>query len=115
MIGLYETTRIELLRDLYVWAYERSTQEYLAIRRELVAPDPFRAQWRADHRGTAPVARWRAGPLRPAPRATGRLAAGSAALDAKLLIDRHIFSKKGLTHIRYRRIMRATWLHSSVG
>lgn len=46
VIGLYETTRIELLRDLYVWAYERSTREYLAIRRELVAPDPFRQQWR---------------------------------------------------------------------
>ena len=28
-LGVYELTRVELLRDLYVWAYERSTQEYL--------------------------------------------------------------------------------------
>jgi len=26
-LGVYEMTRVELLRDLYVWAYERSTQE----------------------------------------------------------------------------------------
>lgn len=45
-LGLYELTRVELLRDLYVWAYERSTQEYLAIRQELAAPDPLRLAWR---------------------------------------------------------------------
>ena len=31
-LGVYEMNRVELLRDLYVWAYERSTQEYLAIK-----------------------------------------------------------------------------------
>jgi Fic/DOC family len=46
MLGLYETTRIELLRDLFVWAYERSTQEYLAIRQGLAEPDPTRLAWR---------------------------------------------------------------------
>lgn len=39
-------TRIELLRDLFVWAYERSTQEYLAIRQQLAEPDPLRLRWR---------------------------------------------------------------------
>jgi hypothetical protein len=39
-------TRVELLRDLYVWAYERSTQEYLAIKQELAQPDPLRLAWR---------------------------------------------------------------------
>jgi hypothetical protein len=29
-----------------VWAYERSTQEYLAIRQELSEPDPLRLAWR---------------------------------------------------------------------
>ena len=47
ILGLYEMTRVELLRDLYVWAYERSTQEYLAIRQDLVEPDPTRLAWRA--------------------------------------------------------------------
>ncbi|MDZ5459943.1 hypothetical protein [Azohydromonas lata] len=46
MLGVYEMTRVELLRDLYVWAYERSTQEYLAIRQELAQPDPLRLAWR---------------------------------------------------------------------
>lgn len=46
ILGVYEMTRVELLRDLYVWAYERSTQEYLAIRQELVEPDPLRLAWR---------------------------------------------------------------------
>ena len=45
-LGVYEMTRVELLRDLYVWAYERSTQEYLAIKQELVEPDPLRLAWR---------------------------------------------------------------------
>lgn len=45
-LGIYEMTRVELLRDLYVWAYERSSQEYLAIRQELAEPDPLRLSWR---------------------------------------------------------------------
>jgi fido (protein-threonine AMPylation protein) len=46
MLGVYELTRIELLRDLYVWAYERSTQEYLAIKQDLAEPDPLRLAYR---------------------------------------------------------------------
>lgn len=45
-LGVYELTRVELLRDLYVWAYERSAQTYLAIKQGLAAPDPFRLQYR---------------------------------------------------------------------
>ncbi len=45
-LGVYEMTRVELLRDLYVWAYERSTQEYLAIKQDIAEPDPLRLAWR---------------------------------------------------------------------
>jgi hypothetical protein len=45
-LGVYEMGRVELLRDLYVWAYERSTQEYLAIKQDLAEPDPLRLIWR---------------------------------------------------------------------
>ena len=45
-LGVYEMTRVELLRDIYVWAYERSTQEYLAIKQNLAEPDPLRLVWR---------------------------------------------------------------------
>lgn len=45
-LGVYEMARVELLRDLYVWAYERSTHEYLAIKQDLAEPDPLRLKWR---------------------------------------------------------------------
>ncbi len=45
-LGVYELTRIELFRDLYLWAYERSTQEYLAIKQDLAEPDPLRLAYR---------------------------------------------------------------------
>jgi Fic family protein len=46
ILGVYEMNRIELLRDVFVWAYERSCQQYLAIRQELVPPDTFRLRYR---------------------------------------------------------------------
>lgn len=45
-LGVYEMTRVELLRDLYMWAYERSSQEYLTITQELAEPNPLRLKWR---------------------------------------------------------------------
>ena len=46
ILGVYELTRAELLRDLYLWAYERATQECLAIKRDLAEPNPLRLAWR---------------------------------------------------------------------
>jgi hypothetical protein len=46
VLGVYEMTRVELLRDLYLWAYPRSAQEYLTIKQELAEPDPLRLMWR---------------------------------------------------------------------
>lgn len=46
ILGVYELTRVELLRDVFVWAYERSTQEYLAIKQTLAEPDPLRLMHR---------------------------------------------------------------------
>jgi hypothetical protein len=45
-LGVYELTRVELLRDLFVWAYERSTQAYQAIQQALAEPDPLRLAYR---------------------------------------------------------------------
>jgi len=41
-LGVYEFNRIELLRDVFVWAYERSCQRYVAIKDSLPEPDPLR-------------------------------------------------------------------------
>ena len=46
VLGVYELTRTELLRDLYVWAYERSTQEYIAVREDLPEPSRLRLAYR---------------------------------------------------------------------
>jgi len=50
VLGVYETNRIELLRDLFVWAYERSAREYVAIHKSLVEPDPLRLRYREQFR-----------------------------------------------------------------
>lgn len=47
ILGVYELCRIELLRDLFVWAYERSCQRYTVLREALPAPDPLRFRYRA--------------------------------------------------------------------
>jgi len=46
MIGVYELNRVELLRDVFVWAYERSCQQYVAVKQNLVPPDIFRLRYR---------------------------------------------------------------------
>ena len=47
ILGVYELNRTELLRDVFVWAYERSCARYSAVRRSLGEPDPFRMRHRA--------------------------------------------------------------------
>ena len=46
VLGIYELNRIELLRDVFVWAYERSAARYAAVRQSLGEPDPFRMRHR---------------------------------------------------------------------
>ena len=46
MLGVYELNRVELLRDVFVWAYERSCQQYVAVQQHLVPPDIFRLRHR---------------------------------------------------------------------
>ena len=47
VLGIYELNRVELLRDVFVWAYERSSARYSAVRQSLGEPDPFRLRYRA--------------------------------------------------------------------
>jgi Fic family protein len=46
LLGVYELNRIDLLRDVFVWAYERSAQRYVAVRQSLGEPDKFRLRFR---------------------------------------------------------------------
>lgn len=45
-LGVYELNQVDLLRDVFVWAYERSCQRYLAITQSLTDPDPLRIRYR---------------------------------------------------------------------
>ncbi len=46
-LGVYEVGRVELLRDVFIFAYERSCKRYEAVRTSLGEPDPFRQRYRA--------------------------------------------------------------------
>lgn len=46
MLGVYELNRVELLRDVLLFAYERSCQKYAAVKQSLQPPDTFRTRFR---------------------------------------------------------------------
>ena len=46
MLGVYELNRVELLRDVFIWAYQRSAARYSAIRQSMGEPDSFRLRYR---------------------------------------------------------------------
>lgn len=45
-LAVYELNRVELLRDVFVWAYVRSGQRFAAVRQSIGAPDTFRLRHR---------------------------------------------------------------------
>ena len=47
MLAVYELGRVELLKDVFLWAYEKSSARYAALRQSLGQPDPFRFRHRA--------------------------------------------------------------------
>lgn len=48
LLGVYEMGRTELLADVYVWAYERSCQQYMATVQQMVPPDALRLRYRKE-------------------------------------------------------------------
>ena len=46
ILGVYELNRMELLKDVFIWAYERSCMRYAAVRQSLGEPDPFMLTYR---------------------------------------------------------------------
>jgi Fic family protein len=46
MLAVYELNNFELLKDVFLWAYERSSARYSALRQSLGEPDPFRLKYR---------------------------------------------------------------------
>lgn len=52
ILGVYELNDTALLKDVFLWAYERSAAQYAAVRQSLGEPDPFRLKYRAELRDT---------------------------------------------------------------
>jgi fido (protein-threonine AMPylation protein) len=48
MLAIYEQNQVALLRDLFVFAYERSCARYEAVHASLGEPDPFRLRYRSE-------------------------------------------------------------------
>ena len=46
VLGVYELKRVDHLRDVFEWAYERSCARYSAVRQSLGEPDAFRLRHR---------------------------------------------------------------------
>ena len=46
VLGVYELNKVDLIKDVFIWAYERSAARYAAVRQSLGEPDPFRLQYR---------------------------------------------------------------------
>jgi Fic/DOC family protein len=47
VLGVYELNKTDLLRDVFIWAYERSAARYGAVRQSLGEPDPFKFKYGA--------------------------------------------------------------------
>jgi len=46
LMGVHELNNIALLKDVFLWAYERSAAQYAVLRQSLGEPDPFRLKYR---------------------------------------------------------------------
>ena len=47
LLGIYEKNDVSLLRDLYVWAYKRSSQRYSAIQQAMGEPNLLKLKYRS--------------------------------------------------------------------
>lgn len=46
LIAIYELNSVDILREVYTWAYERSCQRYAGIVQSMAEPDPLRLRYR---------------------------------------------------------------------
>lgn len=48
ILAVYESNEIDMLRDVFIWAYERSCAQYSQISQSLCFPEPVRMQYRRE-------------------------------------------------------------------
>jgi hypothetical protein len=71
VLAVYEQNQVMLLRDIFVFAYERSCARYSAVLASLGEPDPFRLRYRVDIRPLSGRSSWPAYPRRRRNRGSG--------------------------------------------
>ena len=115
-LGVYELNRIELLRDVFVWAYERSCQRYLAIAQTMVEPDALKIKYReALIEAVQSVVK---GLQRPSPALIARLAqdhaaaADQAAFRDMLAVALQQLHEGSIARYRLRRSEYIAWQHA---
>lgn len=50
LLAIYELNRIDILKDVFIWAYARSAALYAALRQTVGKPDPFVSKYRQEIR-----------------------------------------------------------------
>lgn len=50
LLSVYEMNRLELSKDVFIWAYQRSAFRYAAVRQSVGEPYTFRLKYRSDIR-----------------------------------------------------------------
>ena len=91
---VYEHARVDLLRDVFTWAYERSCQQFKAVAGTLPEPDPFRLKYRAELAEVVAELVRSGAPIDPT--AVRRVAGGMVPVD-----DMPRFAKMVLTELRH--------------
>ncbi|WP_343667834.1 Fic family protein [Chitinophaga sp.] len=86
-LGVYELNRVELLKDVYMWAYERSALRYASLRQSLGEPDPFRIRYRNDIRSLITEIVANAIPPKEAGKLIARKAAALPLIDQQRFIE----------------------------
>jgi hypothetical protein len=46
VLGFYELNKVDMLKDVFLWAYERSAARYAVVRQTIGEPNPFRQRYR---------------------------------------------------------------------
>ena len=46
LLGVYELNSVDMIKEVFIWAYGRSANRYLPIRKDVGEPDPFRLRYR---------------------------------------------------------------------
>ena len=118
-LSVYELNNVDLLRDVFVWAYERSCQRYLAITQSLVEPDPLKIKYReALIKAVQKIVRGPTAPSEEAIEMASKELANpedEAAFADMLKTALHHLHEGGIARYRLRRSEYLAWKQSEAG